>query len=118
MTDQMNPVQPPQTAAPATNTMALVSLIAGIVGLTIIPLVGSIVAVITGPMARKEIAASAGAQGGDTMARAGIILGWVGIGFSVLGLCIACLIFVLLPLGIFGAFQNDYSLLPALLAWV
>jgi len=118
MTDQMNPAPAPQAAAPASNTMALVSLIAGIVGLTIFPLIGSVVAVITGPMARKEIAASAGAQGGDGMARAGIILGWVGIGISVLGVCIACLVFVLVPLGIFGAFRNDYSLLPALLAWI
>ena len=118
MTDQMNPAPAPQAAIPATNTMAIVSLIAGIVGLTIFPLIGSIVAVITGPMARKEIAASVGAQGGDGMARAGVILGWVGIGLSVLGVCIACFVFLLIPLGIFGAFRNDYSLLPTFLAWI
>lgn len=44
---------PQATAGPSTNTMALVSLIAGIVGLTIFPFVGSIVAVITGNIGPK-----------------------------------------------------------------
>jgi hypothetical protein len=110
MTDQISVPEPQQAAAP-TNTMALVSLVAGIAGLTILPFFGSIVAVITGPMARKEIAASAGAQSGDGMARAGMILGWIGLGLSLIGVCVACVVFLLVPLGIFGAIQRDTSLL-------
>ena len=68
--------------------MAVVSLIAGILGLTMFPLIGSIVAVITAPMAKKEIASSAGTLGGEGLAKAGLILGWVGIGLTVLGVCV------------------------------
>lgn len=71
------------------STLALVSLITGILGLTFIPLLGSIVAVITGPMAQKEIQESQGSLGGEGLAKAGIILGWIGIGLGILGLCIA-----------------------------
>ena len=83
-------VQTPPGAAPQavpTSSTAILSLIAGIVGLTIIPFIGSIVAVVTGPMAKKEIRASGGALGGDGLATAGIILGWIGIGLGVLALC-------------------------------
>jgi predicted house-cleaning NTP pyrophosphatase (Maf/HAM1 superfamily) len=83
--------------------MALVSLIAGIVGLTLLPILGSIAAVITGYMARKEIRASAGAITGDGMAMAGLIMGWIGVVLSVVGLCIACLVLVALPAGIINA---------------
>ncbi len=71
------------------STLALVSLITGILGLTFIPLLGSIVAVITGPMAQKEIRESQGTIGGEGLAKAGVILGWIGIGLGLLGLCIA-----------------------------
>lgn len=109
----------PQAAAgPSTNTMALVSLIAGIVGLTILPFVGSIVAVITGNIGRKEIAASAGAQTGDGMALAGLIMGWIGVGLGVIGICLACLFLVLLPLGIFRGINQSYGLLTPFGMWV
>jgi len=91
----------PQAASgPKTNTMALVSLIAGILGLTLFPLLGSIAAVITGNIGRKEIAASNGAETGDGLAMAGLIMGWIGVGLGVLGICVACLFFLLLPMGI------------------
>ena len=70
------------------SSMAVVSLIAGILGLTLFPVLGSIVAVITGPMAKKEIAASPGTVGGEGLAQAGIIMGWIGIGLTVVGLCV------------------------------
>jgi hypothetical protein len=80
------------------SSMAIVSLIAGILGLTLFPLLGSIVALITGYSARKEIQESAGALAGDGMALAGLIMGWIGIGLSLIGLCFACAIFGLIPL--------------------
>ncbi len=108
---------PPSAAAPApasTNTMAILSLIAGIAGLSVLPFIGSIVAVILGPIAKRDIAASGGAQGGEGLATAGTILGWVGIGLTVLGVCItavAVLLPLLLGLGIWGAENASTSLL-------
>jgi len=47
--------------------MAIVSLISGILGWTLLPFLGSIVAVITGHKAKKEIRNSMGQLGGDGM---------------------------------------------------
>ncbi len=69
---------------PRTNSMAIVSLIAGIAGLTFIPFVASIVAVITGPIAKKQIEARG--EGGSGLATAGIITGWIGIVLTVLAI--------------------------------
>ncbi len=77
------------TPAPPTSGLAIVSLISSILGLTFLPVVGSIVGLILGYMARRQIQESAGAQGGEGLAKAGIIVGWVGIGLFVLGICIA-----------------------------
>jgi hypothetical protein len=92
--------------------MALVSLIAGILGLTMFPFLGSIAAVITGNIGKKEIAASSGAETGDGLATAGVIMGWIGIGLGVLGICIACLFFLLLPMGIIQSINTGYGALP------
>jgi hypothetical protein len=94
--------------------MALISLIAGILGLTFFPLLGSIAAVITGNIGRKEIAASGGLETGAGMAQAGLIMGWIGIGLGVLGICFACALFVLVPLGVLGSFNMGSSLIAAL----
>jgi hypothetical protein len=98
--------------------MAIVSLIAGILGLTFFPLLGCIVAIITGSMAKKEIRESSGALGGDGMATAGLVLGWIGIGLSLIGLCIGgfflAITVCLIPLGIWSA--ESGMLLPGLLA--
>jgi len=94
--------------------MAILSLIAGIAGLSLLPFVGSVVAVILGPIAKRDIAASGGAQTGEGLATAGSILGWVGIGLTVLGVCITAVL-VLLPLllglGIWGAENASTSML-------
>jgi len=98
------------------STMSIISLVAGILGLTLFPVLGSIVAVITGPMAKKEIAESGGTLGGDRLAQVGTILGWVGIGFGILGICIGFLA-ILLVFGLagFGIASEEWgSLLPIL----
>ena len=69
-----------------TNQKALWSLILGILGLVFCGLLAGIPALILGSSARKEIAASGGAQSGDGMARAGVILGWIAVALSVLGI--------------------------------
>jgi hypothetical protein len=98
-----------------TSTMAIVSLIAGIVGLTLLPIIGSVAAVVTGYMARKEIRLSAGTVTGQGMATAGLILGWIGVVLSVVGLCIACILVVLLPAGIIGGANQYGAILQGLL---
>lgn len=67
---------------PANNTLALVSLILGIAGLFVIPFVGSIGAVITGHMGRKQIRERG--EGGDGMALGGLITGYIGIAIYLL----------------------------------
>jgi hypothetical protein len=86
-------------AAPArpTNTMAVVALVAGLVGLFVIPFIGSIVAVVTGHMSRKQIRETG--ENGDGMAVAGLVTGWIGV-----GIWLAVIVFaIVLPLIIVGA---------------
>jgi hypothetical protein len=77
---------PPAYGAPAPGTegMAIGSLISGIVGVTLCPLVGSVLALVFGYSARRRIRESGGAVGGDGIATAGVILGYIGIGLVVL----------------------------------
>lgn len=69
------------------STLAIVSLIAGIAGWSVVPFFGSLVAVITGHMAKKEIRESG--MGGDGLATVGLVLGYSSLGLSLLGICIA-----------------------------
>jgi len=71
-------------AQPQTNKKALWALILGILGLACCGLFAGIPALILGNIAKGEIAASAGAQSGEGMAKAGVILGIVAIALSVL----------------------------------
>lgn len=74
-----------------TNSMAIVSLIAGILSWFAVPLLGAIVAIITGHMARGQIRSSYGTQAGDGLAMVGLVLGY-------LNLIMSCV----LPILIFG----------------
>lgn len=106
----------PGTAQP-TSSMAILSLIAGILGVTFFPIIGSVVAVITGPMAKKEIRESMGALGGEGLATAGMVLGWIGIGLTVVGLCIAgAVIAIPICIAMFGLSTEGFQMiLPTLL---
>jgi len=71
-----------QTAATqTTNGFAIASMVLGIVWLWWI---GSVLALIFGYIARRDIDASQGRQGGRGMAIAGIVLGWIGVGILAL----------------------------------
>ena len=96
----MSEIMPsPQYApAPPTNTMAIVSLVASIVSWVFIPIIAAIVGVITGHMARHEIKNSYGAQGGDGLALAGLIVSYLNLATY----CFALLFFVLIFGGVFG----------------
>jgi len=87
-----------------TNTMALVSLISGVVGWFAVPFIGSVVAVVTGHMARSQIRQSGGREDGDGLAIAGLVLGYVGLVMALIGIVLVVLFFVgVLGLGILGA---------------
>ena len=63
---------------PRTSTMAVISLIFGILCWVGLPFIGAVVAVICGHAARAEIRrVPPGTIDGDGMAVAGLILGWV-----------------------------------------
>ncbi|HWL78929.1 DUF4190 domain-containing protein [Microbacterium sp.] len=70
-----------------TNSLAIVSLIAGIAGLTLVPFIGSIVGVITGHMSLSQLKTSG--EEGRGIALGGLITGYVGLGLAVLGLLFA-----------------------------
>lgn len=75
------------------STLAIVSLVSGILGFTFVPVIGGIVALITGYMARAETRAVPPRASGDGMATAGIIMGWIQLGLLVVGICCAAAAF-------------------------
>ena len=81
------------TTAKETSVLAITSLICGILGWTLLPWLGSIVAVITGHMARKEIRLNSATKEGDGLALAGLIMGWSMIIVSIITLIIIILFF-------------------------
>jgi hypothetical protein len=82
-----------------TNTMAIVSLVAGIVSWAAVPLAAAIVAIICGHIARKQIRASYGRETGDGLALIGLVLGYINIAGVVVGLIILFGIFGLACIG-------------------
>ena len=79
-------------ASPGTNGMAIASMVLGIVW---IYWIGSILALVFGYVAKSQIRSTG--QSGSGMATAGIVLGWIGVGFLVL----------FIALGIGGAFDES-----------
>ena len=76
-----------------TSTLAIISLVAGILGWTLLPLLGSLGAIITGHMARGEIRKSAGTIDGNGLAIAGLVLGWGSVVVTILGVLLVVLFF-------------------------
>ena len=69
-----------QTPAP-TNTLAIVSLVLAILGLTFIPLIASVCAVVCGHLAKGQIKRNG--EGGSGFATAGLVIGYVSIALFV-----------------------------------
>jgi hypothetical protein len=76
------------------STLAVVSLICGILGWVGLLGIGPIIAIITGHMAKSEIARSGGQMTGSGMATAGLVLGYLNLALTLLILCL----FIILPL--------------------
>jgi hypothetical protein len=95
-----------------TDAMAITSLIMGIVGFLfwcIMPVAG-VLAVVFGYMGRRKIEESGGTLEGDGMCNAGIILGFIQIGLTVLGGIIWAII------AIIAATSDASALAPALIS--
>jgi len=75
--------QPPMQGEPPTDGKAIASLVLGILSLLCFSIFTGIPAAILGHMSRKNIRQSMGRLKGDGMALAGLILGYIGIGFFV-----------------------------------
>jgi len=108
----------PSPASPAqTNTLSIASLVSGLaarviggLGSCLLSVVffpfalctgllfvgGNLAAAVMGHMARNQIQRSGGAQTGGGMALTGVILGWSGVGITVLAFCGLILAMVLL----------------------
>lgn len=76
-----------------TSSLAVVSLVAGLLGWTFAPWLGSIIAIITGHMARAEIRRDPTNLEGDGLAVAGLALGWAMILLSLLAVLAVVLFF-------------------------
>jgi hypothetical protein len=87
-----------------TSSLAIVSLVSGLLGWTILPFLGSLAAVVTGHMARSEIRREPERLEGDGLAVAGLVLGYLSIAMAVL---VVLAIFLLFGgLAAFLAFAN------------
>lgn len=91
--------QPPYQPASRTSSLAIVSLVFGILTWCVLPFIGALVAIVCGHLARSEIrrAPVGTAIEGDGMALAGLVLGYVHLVFAVL---VLMLIFGVLFLGL------------------
>jgi hypothetical protein len=97
-------VQPHKTSG-----SAITSLVFGILTWIFLPLIGAIVAVTTGNNAKKEIENSNGSITGSGMATAGLILGWVHLGLTILAVVVIVILMILGPSinSIFSEIQNS-----------
>lgn len=84
------PAEPVQVAK-QTNTLAIASLVSGILGWTLVPWLGSIAAIILGHMARAELKRNPDTQEGDGLAVGGLVLGWAMIVMSIVGILLVVL---------------------------
>ena len=101
------PSAPPPVQAmpsPTTSTLAVVSLVSGIVSWILMPFVAGVIAIICGHMARGDIKRSNGALEGDGLAVAGLVLGWINVILCVLTVAAIVLFFggLAVLLGVLG----------------
>jgi len=76
-----------------TSAMAIVSLVAGLLGWSLLPVIGSVVAIVTGHLARVEIRRRPDALEGDGLAVAGLVLGYLMVAMAVIGFLFVLLFF-------------------------
>lgn len=69
-----------------TNTLAIVSVVTSILSFFTFVFILSIVAIVTGKIAKRQIAGSS--EGGTGMAKAGVIIGWISLIWGILGVIV------------------------------
>lgn len=82
-----------QTPIRQNSALAVASLVSGLLGWTLVPLIGSIVAIVTGHLARAEIRREPERLQGDGMALSGLILGYASIAVGLLAIAAFMLFF-------------------------
>ena len=82
-----------------TSILAILSTISGAASFLVVPFIGAIAALITGYMAKSEIKKSNGMVEGEGFATAGIVMGWINIGLSIM---VCCLITLAIFMGAFS----------------
>ena len=92
--DQQNYPQNPSYNVLPSSTLAIVSLVAGILGFMGLPIIASIVAIWAGYTARQVTRAVPPKASGDGMATAGIVMGWIQIGLAAVTICCFAAYFV------------------------
>ena len=80
-----------------TSNMAVISLAFGILTWILLPLIGAIVAIVTGHIAKRDIRESDGFLTGNGMATVGLVLGYGQIVFIVIPICVIVIITILGP---------------------
>jgi hypothetical protein len=92
------------TPARQTCTTAMISLVFGILSWFALPIIGAVVAIVCGHMARAEIKRSANTLEGDGLAVGGLVLGYLHLAIALL---VILVIFMFLGgLAFFVAFAN------------
>ena len=87
--DKQHKIIEHRVTAPTTNVLAVISLIVSLLGVFstfIIPFVAQIAAIICGHIARSQIMQSRGSQTGSGMALAGLVISYVMLIFSLIGI--------------------------------
>ena len=75
----------------STNTLAIVSCVMSLAGCSVLPLLASFVAIVTGHMARSQIRRSG--EDGDVLAIIGLVVGYGMVLVSCLGTAMAVLLY-------------------------
>ncbi|SDO73315.1 protein of unknown function [Microbacterium sp. ru370.1] len=87
-------------AAARTNPLAIVALVASLVGIFVIPVIGQIVGIVTGHISLKQIKATG--ERGRGMGLAGLLIGYISLGLGAL-LIIGFIILVAVGAGASGS---------------
>jgi uncharacterized membrane protein YjgN (DUF898 family) len=87
-------VSPQYVAVQPTEDKAVISMVLGILSLVSFSILAGIPAIIVGNMSRNNIRASAGRLGGEGMATAGIVMGWVSVGLAGLAVLVVIIILI------------------------
>ena len=87
-----------------TSTMAIVSLVSGLLGWTLLPLIGSLVAIATGHVARAEIRRGPPGLEGDRLEGDGLAVAGLVLGYAALAIAVATVIAIVVFLGGLAAF--------------